>query len=74
MTFSQQLQIALTRSGLTQAEAAALIGISPRPFWEWLHGKVTPHPYMQAGALEALLRVPAKRPHAGRKPKTPSTP
>lgn len=54
MSFADQLSAAVQRSGLTQPAAADLLGIKPRTLWDWLHGKVEPHRYMQRGALDDL--------------------
>ena len=54
MAFADRLTAAVQRSGLTQTAAADLLGIKPRTLWDWLHGKVEPHRYMQSGALAEL--------------------
>lgn len=54
MSFADCLTAAVQRLGLTQPEAAALLDIKPRTLWDWMHGKVEPHRYMQNGALAEL--------------------
>lgn len=54
MSFADQLTAAVQRLRLTQLEAAALLGIKPRTLWDWMHGRVQPHRYMQSGALAEL--------------------
>jgi DNA-binding XRE family transcriptional regulator len=38
-TFGAALQMHRTRLGLTQAEAAGLLEVSPRVYWQWEKGK-----------------------------------
>jgi hypothetical protein len=82
MSFADQLTAAIQRLWLTQPEAAALLGIKPRTLWDWLHGVVTPHRYMQKGALAELAgraagaggAVPApKRRSKGNNSRSPAT-
>jgi putative transcriptional regulator len=48
---------ARTRSGLSQAQFAALMGVSKRTLQDWEQGRREP-----AGAAKALLRIAARRP------------
>ena len=59
MNFAGQLKTA--RGNLTQAAAGAIIGIAKRTYCDWEAGNVTPHRYMQDGALRDL-RTTKKRP------------
>lgn len=52
MIFADQLKTA--RGNITQAAAAAIIGIAKRTYCDWEAGNVTPHRYMQDGALRDL--------------------
>lgn len=60
MTFSEQLLSARQRLGITQPEAAALIGISPRTYCAWELGEVTPLPYQQEGTLGRMYAPMAR--------------
>ena len=55
-----QLKAARLRLGLTQAEAAAVCGVSARAYWQWEAGKSTLDVTLE-GALERL-RTAKKRP------------
>lgn len=49
-TIATQLKAARARLGLTQAEAAKVVGISPRTLWQWESGKplkITPEQALQ---------------------------
>ncbi|MBZ0094872.1 MAG: helix-turn-helix domain-containing protein [Sulfuricella sp.] len=46
-----------TRSGLTQAQFASLLGVSPRTLQEWEQGRRAP-----SGAAKTLLRVAQAHP------------
>lgn len=41
MSLHQKIKAARLRLGLTQAEAAAVCGVSPRAYWQWEAGKST---------------------------------
>ena len=56
MTFQQQLADHQRRLGMTQAEMALLLGISPRTYAYWLAGG-TVHALTQEGALARLRRT-----------------
>lgn len=51
MTFADQLKAERERLGITQAQAAALIEVSARVYWEWEHAKTTPYKVTQEGAI-----------------------
>jgi transcriptional regulator with XRE-family HTH domain len=67
MSLPAQLKAARLRLGLTQAEAAAVCGVSARAYWQWEAGKSTLDVTLE-GALERLLsekkRPPRKGPNA----------
>lgn len=54
MKFSEQLKSARKRLGFTQSEAAAILEIPARTYWEWEAGKTEPHKITQEGALARL--------------------
>jgi transcriptional regulator with XRE-family HTH domain len=60
MSFSSRLKQERKRLGITQAQAASLLSIAKRTYCDWEAGNVTPHRYMQDGALVDLS--PAKKP------------
>ena len=60
MTFAEQLKAHRQRLGLTQSEAAALLDVPARTYWEGESGKTTPHAITQEGAIARLSK--AKRP------------
>jgi len=57
MSFADRLTAAVQRLGLTQPEAAALLGIKPRTLWGWLHSEREPHRYMREGSLAELATL-----------------
>lgn len=59
MSFPEQLKSECARLGLTQAEAAALLGVSPRAVWKWLHGD-EPLAVTAEGVLARLKKAKAK--------------
>lgn len=59
MSLPEQIKAARLRLGLTQAEAAAVCGVSPRAYWQWEAGKSALEVTLE-GAL-ARLRT-TKRP------------
>jgi len=61
MKFSEQLKLERERLGITQAQAACLIAVPERTYWEWEAGKTTPYAITQEGAL-GRLRATKKRP------------
>lgn len=61
MNFADQLKSERDRLGLTQAGAAAVLGIPDRTYWEWEAGKTTPYAITQEGALRRLAAT-KKRP------------
>ena len=61
MSFAKKLKAARESAFLTQEGAAAVLGIAKRTYCDWEAGKVTPHRYMQEGALRDL-RTTKKRP------------
>ena len=54
MNFSERLKSERERLGLTQAGAAAVLGIPDRTYWEWEAGKTEPYAITQEGALRRL--------------------
>jgi DNA-binding XRE family transcriptional regulator len=62
MNFSEALRAARESAVLTQAGAAAVIGIAKRTYCDWEAGNVIPHRYMQDGALRDLRTTKKKRP------------
>jgi DNA-binding XRE family transcriptional regulator len=54
MSFSDQLKKERERLGLTQAQAASLIEVPARTYWEWEAEKTTPYAITQEGALARL--------------------
>lgn len=61
MSFAVQLKQERKRLGLTQVQAASLIAVPDRTYWEWEAGKTTPYAITQEGAL-TRLRTTKKRP------------
>jgi transcriptional regulator with XRE-family HTH domain len=61
MSFAEQLKSERTRLGLSQAQLAALLGVSKSAVEKWEYGTKTPIPIAQEGAL-ARLRKTKKRP------------
>ena len=64
MKFSDQLKQERGRLGLTQAQAASVLGIGKRTYCDWEAGRVTPHRYMQDGARRDLRANKKPAPHA----------
>lgn len=60
MSFAENLKSERKRLGLTQAEAAALLGVSPRAVWQWEQGE-EPLQVTQEGAIARLKRAKAKK-------------
>lgn len=59
MSFATDLQKARSRLGLTQAEAAGVLGLGRTIYVEWEGGKI-PSKLKQAGALALLARAKPK--------------
>lgn len=55
MTFPEQLKTHREKLGLTQAELASLLDVSPRAVWQWEKGTL-PHVLTQEGALARLSK------------------
>jgi len=55
MTFPEQLKAHREKLGLTQAELAAVLEVSPRTIWKWLNGEL-PHILTQEAALARLAK------------------
>lgn len=53
MSFPEQLKTHRKRLGLTQAELALFLEVSPRAVWQWEKGEL-PHILTQEGALARL--------------------
>ena len=51
MSFADQLKQERERLGITQAQAASLLDVPARTYWEWESGKTEPHTITQEGAL-----------------------
>lgn len=58
--FAAELKSELGRLGLTQAEAATLLEVSPRVIWKWLHGE-PPLAVTAEGVLARLKKSKAKK-------------
>ena len=58
--FATKLKSELGRLGLTQAEAATLLEVSPRAIWKWLHGS-EPLAVTAEGVLARLKKAKAKK-------------
>lgn len=56
MTFPEQLKAQRERLGLTQAELASFLDVSPRAVWQWEKGTL-PHVLTQEGALARLTKA-----------------
>lgn len=61
MDFAAQLKAERKRLGLTQPEAAALLDLKDRTYWEYESGSSTPPAIAQEGAL-ARLKCAKKKP------------
>lgn len=53
-SFALALELHRDRLGLTQAEAAALLDVSPRVYWKWEKSKGDTLAITQEGALARL--------------------
>ena len=53
-TFAAALEMHRSRLGLTQAEAASLLEVSPRVYWQWEKGMSNALPVTMEGALARL--------------------
>ncbi len=60
MSFPEQLKAQRERLGLTQAELASFLDVSPRAVWQWEKGKV-PHILTQEGAINRLSKLKPNR-------------
>lgn len=56
MSFPEQLKTHRERLGLTQAELASFLEVSPRAVWQWEKGEI-PHILTQEGALARLTKA-----------------
>jgi transcriptional regulator with XRE-family HTH domain len=61
MTFAEQLKAECDRLGLTQAEVAALLEVSPRAVWKWLHGDEPELAVTREGIIARLKKARAKK-------------
>jgi transcriptional regulator with XRE-family HTH domain len=61
MSFAEQLKFECDRLGLTQAEAATLLEVSPRAVWKWLHGDEPELAVTREGILARLKRAKVKK-------------
>lgn len=60
MTFSQKLLSERERLGLTQAGAAALLGVSKSVIEKWENGSRSPLNITQEGAIDRLAKLNPK--------------
>jgi len=73
VTFASQLKSERARLGLTQAEAAVLLDVSPRAVWQWEKGE-EPLALTQEAALARLKKAkklkqsPQARRHSSESP------
>jgi transcriptional regulator with XRE-family HTH domain len=58
--FSEILKSERERLGLTQAEAADLLNVSPRAIWKWEHGD-EPLAVTAEGVIARLKKAKAKK-------------
>jgi predicted transcriptional regulator len=61
MNFADQLKSEQDRLGLTQAEVAALLEVSPRAVWKWLHGDEPELAVTREGVIARLKKAKAKK-------------
>ena len=54
-SFAQKIKLERERIGITQAECAVILGVSPRAIWQWEQGQ-EPIALTQEGALHRLAR------------------
>lgn len=54
MHFHQKLQSERARLGLTQEQAASLLDVSSRVYWDWEKNKTAPAKIAQEGAILRL--------------------
>jgi transcriptional regulator with XRE-family HTH domain len=64
VSLPEQIKSARLRLGLTQAEAAAVCGVSARAYWQWEAGKSTLDVTLE-GALERLRSAKKRTPRKG---------
>lgn len=60
MTFAEQLKTERKRLGLTQPEAAGLLSVPDRTYWEWENAKTEPPEIAQEGALARIQKAKPK--------------
>lgn len=60
MSFSEQLKSERERLGLTQAEAATLLDVSPRAIWKWEDGE-EPLAVTAEGVIARLKKAKVKK-------------
>lgn len=60
-TFATSLAEHRARLKLTQNEAATLLDVPPRTYWEWEHAKTVPLKIAQEGALLRFRSAKPKR-------------
>jgi transcriptional regulator with XRE-family HTH domain len=58
--FAEQIKSERGRLGLTQAEAAALLDVSPRAVWQWEQGQ-EPLAVTAEGVIARLKRAKVKK-------------
>ena len=56
MNFPEQLKAQREQLGLTQADLASFMDVSPRAIWQWEKGKL-PHILTQEGAIARLSKA-----------------
>lgn len=57
MSFPEILKSERVRLGLTGAEAAALLDVPARTYWDWERGLTTPPAVAQEGSSARLARL-----------------
>lgn len=59
--FALALELHMGRLNLTQPATAALLGVSPRQIWSWLHATVNTDFPTQHGTIEILKFTPVRK-------------
>jgi len=60
MQFADKLKKERKRLWITQAQAASLIGVPARTYWDWEADKTAPYAIAQEGALQRLRTTKKK--------------
>lgn len=69
MSFAALIKSERARLGITQAQAAELLGVPARTLWEWEHDKTVPLSVTQEGVKERFFRAPSAASHWKKKAK-----